>query len=82
LASTTLSAWPLRQPSSPRRHLWCGEDGKIREDGRLVRDMYLFQVKSPEESKYKFDYYKLLATVPGNEEFRPMEEGGCPLLNK
>jgi ABC-type branched-subunit amino acid transport system substrate-binding protein len=57
-------------------------DGKIREDGRLVRDMYLFRVKSPEESKYKFDYYKLLATIPGNEAFRPMEEGGCPLLKK
>ncbi|WP_024518367.1 ABC transporter substrate-binding protein [Bradyrhizobium sp. Tv2a-2] len=57
-------------------------DGRIREDGRLVRDMYLFRVKSPEESKYKFDYYKLLATIPGNEAFRPMEEGECPLLKK
>lgn len=57
-------------------------NGKIREDGRLVRDMYLFRVKSPEESKYKFDYYKLLATIPGEEAFKPMEEGGCPLLKK
>lgn len=57
-------------------------NGKIREDGRLVRDMYLFRVKSPEESKYKFDYYKLLATIPGEEAFKPMEEGGCPLLAK
>jgi branched-chain amino acid transport system substrate-binding protein len=57
-------------------------NGKIREDGRLVRDMYLFKVKSPEESKYKFDYYQLLATIPGNEAFRPQEEGGCPLLSK
>lgn len=57
-------------------------DGTIREDGRLVRDMYLFRVKSPEESKYKFDYYQLLATIPGNEAFRPLEEGGCPLLGK
>ena len=57
-------------------------DGKIREDGRLVRDMYLFRVKSPEESRYKFDYYKLLATIPGDEAFKPMEEGGCPLLKK
>ncbi len=40
-------------------------DGKIREDGRLVRDMYLFGVKSPEQSKYQFDYYQLLATIPG-----------------
>ena len=57
-------------------------NGKIREDGRLVRDMYLFKVKSPEDSKYKFDYYELLTTIPGNEAFRPQEEGGCPLLSK
>jgi branched-chain amino acid transport system substrate-binding protein len=57
-------------------------NGKIREDGRLVRDMYLFRVKSPEESKYRFDYYQLLATIPGEEAFKPMEEGGCPLLAK
>jgi branched-chain amino acid transport system substrate-binding protein len=57
-------------------------NGKIREDGRLVRDMYLFRVKSPEQSRYRFDYYELLATIPGNEAFRPQEEGGCPLLGK
>ncbi|WP_441517042.1 ABC transporter substrate-binding protein [Bradyrhizobium sp. 2TAF24] len=56
--------------------------GRIREDGRLIRDMYLFRVKSPEESKYRFDYYELLATIPCEEAFRPMEEGGCPLLKK
>jgi len=55
-------------------------NGKIREDGRLVRDMYLFRVKSPEESRYKFDYYKLLATIPGDEAFRPLNAGGCPLV--
>ncbi|MGX9430101.1 MULTISPECIES: ABC transporter substrate-binding protein [Bradyrhizobium] len=58
------------------------KNGRIREDGRLVRDMYLFRVKSPEESKYRFDYYKLLATIPGEEAFKPMEEGGCPLSKK
>ncbi|MCK1723613.1 ABC transporter substrate-binding protein [Bradyrhizobium sp. 141] len=57
-------------------------NGRIRDDGRLVRDMYLFRVKSPEQSRYKFDYYELLATIPGEEAFRPMEQGGCPLLNK
>lgn len=57
-------------------------NGRIREDGRLIRDMHLFRVKSPEESKYRFDYYELLATNPGEEAFRPMEEGGCPLLKK
>jgi branched-chain amino acid transport system substrate-binding protein len=58
------------------------KNGRIREDGRLVRDMYLFKVKSPEQSKYKFDYYQLLATIPGAEAFRPEEEGGCPLSSK
>jgi branched-chain amino acid transport system substrate-binding protein len=58
------------------------KNGRIRRDGRLVRDMYLFRVKSPEESKYKFDYYQLLATIPGEEAFKPMEEGGCPLLKQ
>jgi len=54
------------------------KNGKLREDGRLVRDMYLFQVKSPAESKHKDDIYKLLATVPGDEAFRPMKDGKCP----
>jgi branched-chain amino acid transport system substrate-binding protein len=58
------------------------KNGRIRADGRLVRDMYLFEVKSPEQSKYKFDYYKLLATIPGDEAFKPEEEGGCPLSKK
>ena len=58
------------------------KNGWIRQDGRLVRDMYLFRVKSPEEAKYKFDYYQLLATIPGEEAFKPMEEGGCPLLKQ
>ena len=58
------------------------KNGKIREDGRLVRDMYLFRVKKPDESKYRFDYYQLLATIPGNEAFKPQEEGGCPLASR
>jgi branched-chain amino acid transport system substrate-binding protein len=53
---------------------------KIREDGRVVRDMYLLEVKSPEESKEPWDYYKVLARTPGNEAYRPMAEGGCPLV--
>ena len=58
------------------------KNGKICADGRLVRDMYLFRVKSPEQSKYKFDYYQYLATIPGDEAFKPEEEGGCPLSKK
>ena len=56
------------------------KNGKLREDGRVIRDMYLFQVKSPAESKSKDDIYKLLATVPGDEAFRPMKDGHCPLI--
>ncbi|ACL55982.1 ABC transporter substrate-binding protein [Methylobacterium nodulans] len=52
----------------------------IRQDGRAVHDVFLFEVKSPAESKGPWDYYKLLATVPGNKAFRPMAEGGCPLV--
>jgi len=56
------------------------KNGKLREDGRLVRDMYLFEVKSPSESKGKDDIYKLLATVPGDEAFRPLKDGKCPFV--
>jgi branched-chain amino acid transport system substrate-binding protein len=56
------------------------KNGKLREDGRVERDMYLFQVKSPAESKNKDDIYKLLATVPGTEAFRPVNEGKCPFI--
>ncbi len=55
-------------------------DGKLRIDGRMVHDMYLVQVKSPEESKYAWDYYKVLRTIPGEEAFRPLKDGGCPLV--
>ena len=50
------------------------------EDGRLVRDMHLFEVKSPAESKGKDDIYKLVATVPGDKAYRPLNEGKCPLI--
>jgi branched-chain amino acid transport system substrate-binding protein len=54
--------------------------GKIREDGRMVHDMYVYQVKKPSESKYPWDYYKYVATIPGAQAFRPMADGGCPLV--
>jgi branched-chain amino acid transport system substrate-binding protein len=56
------------------------KNGKIRIDGRMVHDMYLFEVKKPSESKGEWDLYKLLATVPGDEAFRPLDKGGCPLV--
>ncbi|AVT83746.1 ABC transporter substrate-binding protein [Rhodopseudomonas palustris] len=53
--------------------------GKVLANGRLVHDMYLFEVKKPEESKKPWDYYKLLATVPGDKAFPTAAESGCPL---
>ncbi|GJG95454.1 ABC transporter substrate-binding protein [Cupriavidus pauculus] len=58
------------------------KNGRIREDGRMIHDMYLFEVKKPEESKYPWDYYKLLATVPGDQAFMPVAKSQCPLLKK
>ncbi|MGA0599049.1 ABC transporter substrate-binding protein, partial [Enterovirga sp. CN4-39] len=55
------------------------KDGRLREDGRLIRNMYLLQVKAPEESKGEWDLLKVLSTVSGEEAFRPLGEGGCSL---
>ena len=54
----------------------------IRSDGRAVHNLYLFEVKAPPESVGPYDYYKLLATVPGDQAFRLPGEGGCPLEQK
>ena len=56
------------------------KDGKVRIDGRVLRNLYLLQVKKPEESKGKWDLYNVVATVPGDEAFRPLQDGGCPLV--
>ncbi len=54
----------------------------LREDGRMVHDMYLVQVKTPEESKGPWDYYKVLRTIPGDQAFRPLDTSECPLVKK
>jgi branched-chain amino acid transport system substrate-binding protein len=54
--------------------------GTVRADGRKIHDMYLFEVKKPEESKGPWDLYHLRATIPAAEAFRPLKEGGCPLV--
>ena len=54
----------------------------LREDGRVVRDMYLMQVKKPSESKYPWDYYHVRATVPGEQAYQPMAQGKCPAVRK
>jgi branched-chain amino acid transport system substrate-binding protein len=56
--------------------------GRLREDGRKIHDMYLFRVKTPQQSSGPWDYYETVATIPAEEAFRPIEDGGCPLLSK
>jgi branched-chain amino acid transport system substrate-binding protein len=58
------------------------KNGRIREDGRMVHDMYLVQVKKPSESKYPWDYYTVKAVIPGDKAFRPLSESTCPLVKK
>jgi len=55
-------------------------DTTIRQDGRVVHPMFLFEVKKPEEAKYPYDYYKLVSTIPADKAFRPLAEGGCALV--
>lgn len=57
-------------------------DVRVREDGRVMRNMHLFEVKPPSESKGPWDYYKLIGTVSGEDAFRPLREGGCLLIGK
>ena len=56
--------------------------GRVREDGRHMHPMYLWQVKKPEESKAKWDYYKLVKTIPAEDAWRPLDQGGCSLVAK
>jgi branched-chain amino acid transport system substrate-binding protein len=58
------------------------KNGRIRADGRMVHDMYVYEVKKPSESKYAWDYYKLRATIPADQAFRPLSESTCPLVKK
>ena len=57
-------------------------NGVIREDGRMVHDMYVYQVKTPEESTGEWDVYNLVSVIPGDEAYRPLSESQCPLVNK
>ena len=58
------------------------KNGHLREDGRVMRDMFLFQVKSPSESKGQYDYYKQLAVIPADKAFLPLSESECPYVKK
>jgi branched-chain amino acid transport system substrate-binding protein len=55
-------------------------DVMVRQDGRVIHPMYLFEVKKPDESKYAYDYYRLVSTIPADQAFRPMADGGCSLV--
>jgi branched-chain amino acid transport system substrate-binding protein len=57
-------------------------NAKLREDGRMVHDFYVFQVKKPAESKGEWDLYDLVATIPGDQAFRPLAQSACPAIKK
>src|ERR1700716_717922 len=81
-AGTTDSAAVMKIMKDTPINDMFAKNGRIREDGRMVHDMYLFEVKKPSESKARWDDYKLLATIPGNEAFQSLELSRCPLAKK
>ncbi|HEX9466653.1 MAG TPA: ABC transporter substrate-binding protein [Alphaproteobacteria bacterium] len=70
-----------KMKATPVRDMFA-DNGTLREDGRMVHDMYLLQVKAPDESKEPWDYYKVVATLPGDGVFRPLSDSECPLIKK
>lgn len=58
------------------------KNGRIREDGRMVHDMYVYEVKKPSESRGEWDYYKLREVIPGDQAFRSLKDSACPLVKK
>jgi branched-chain amino acid transport system substrate-binding protein len=58
------------------------KEGRIREDGRMVHDMYVARVKRPAESKAPWDYYEMVATIPAAEAFQSLSKSTCPLVKK
>lgn len=69
-----MRAMPIKDPFT--------QDGRLRVDGRMVHDIYLMQVKKPEESKGSWDVYKVLQTIAGDQAFRPLSESECPLVKR
>ena len=76
--TATVIGWMRQNPVND----FFAQGGKLREDGRMVHDMYLMRIKKPEESRSKWDVYEYLDTIPGDQAFRPMAEGGCPYLKQ
>src|SRR5438445_1205216 len=81
-AGTTDSAAVIKIMKDTPINDMFARQGRIREDGRMVHEMYLFEVKKPSESKARWDAYKLLGTVPGNDAFQSLELSRCPLVKK
>src|SRR6201987_1056347 len=81
-AGTTESAAVMKVMKETPTNDFFAKNGRIREDGRMVHDMYLFEVKKRSESKGRWDDYKLLATVPGDQAFQSLEQSRCPLVKK
>ncbi|NOV22087.1 ABC transporter substrate-binding protein [Cupriavidus necator] len=81
-AGTDDTAAVMKKMKSMPVNDFFARNGRIREDGRMIHDMYLFEVKTPAESKYPWDYYKVLATVPGEQAFMPVAKSQCPLLKR
>jgi branched-chain amino acid transport system substrate-binding protein len=81
-AGTTDSAAVMKLMKETPINDMFAKNGKIREDGRMIHDFYLFEVKKPSESKGRWDYYKLSATVPADQAFQPLEASRCPLVKK
>jgi branched-chain amino acid transport system substrate-binding protein len=81
-AGTTDSAAVMKIMKETPINDMFAKNGRIREDGRMVHDMYLFEVKKPSESKGRWDDYKLVATIPAKEAFQPLELSRCPLVKK
>jgi branched-chain amino acid transport system substrate-binding protein len=81
-AGTTNSAPVIEKMRNAPIHDFFARDGHIRVDGLMVHDMYLFQVKTPAESKGPWDLYKRVATIAGDQAFQPLSESRCPLVKK
>ena len=79
-AGTDETAAVMRAMRSMPVNDFFARNGRIREDGRMVHDMYLFEAKKPSESSGPWDLYKLVRTIPGDDAFQPLEKSRCPLV--
>ena len=81
-ASTDAGPAVIAKMKSMKINDFFAHNGTIRADGRMVHDMYLMQVKAPSDSQYPWDYYKVVATIPGDQAFQPLSKSTCPLVKQ